>query len=320
MRKKVVEELRSGHPNWSAVLAVPFVGPTAADVRLIEGPVDDLCRFPDVSGWSSLAAGLTPAGWSQAVVRLASCGSPVLRPEDPMLAKVVGEAKMRLRLGSAMAVSRRDPQDPLRLGRIAGRVWILDSLRMYTVDWEPDAAVGTAAARLWDDIRLELEAFDLPLPLPLAVEAPPPDTGPEPGSGAVARIRALLYRISSGRLAPVPIGGPSRRYLQWLSWCASEGRNLGWMVAVLAVIQRFETGHRPKEHRAIFHWAMYHLFGRLGVEPQGANIASTRRIGLRTMRPDPFRDLVTAGIHLPPDSTSVIGRLEKAFAAAHNSP
>lgn len=317
MREKGTAELLSGYPNWGLMLSVPVDAPTEADIRLLEGAVDDLCRAPDATEWAAVRAALTPAGVRAALVRLASCRSPLLRADDPSLPRMVGEAKVLLRMLSALAAAAPDPQDPLRLGRIAGRTWILDALRACGLEM-------SVADVLWEDIRAEaasMAARDADVAAWLAAVpawAPmPPPTPRRPPATWAARIRALLFRLTKGRAAPVPVGGPSRRYLQWLSWSAAEGLDPDWMLAVWAVVRQFEDARRPKEHRVVFHWAMYHLFGRLGVDKAGANIASTRRIGHRCMTPDPFRDVASGGIHLPPDSHSLVGRLERAFAHAH---
>ena len=317
MREKGTAELLGGYPNWGLLLSVPLDVPTDADIRTVEGVVDDLCRFPDAGAWASVRAGLGPAALRLALMRLASCRSPLIAPDDPTLPRMVGEAKVLLRMLSAVAAAAPDPQDPLRLGRIAGRIWILDALLACGIE-------APAAEVLWQEIRTEaavLAARDPDLAAWLASTPVWPSLPPRAHGGPprtlAGRIRALVFRLTKGRAAAVPIGGPSRRYLQWLSWSAAEGRDPDWMLAVWAVIRQFEDAHRPKGHRVVFHWAMYHLFGRLGVDKAGANISSTRRIGLRCMTPDPFREMATHGIHIPPDSNALMGRLEGDFARAH---
>jgi hypothetical protein len=317
MREKGTAELLSGYPNWGLMLSVPVDAPTEADIRLLEGAVDDLCRAPDATEWAAVRAALTPAGARAALVRLASCRSPLLRADDPSLPRMVGEAKVLLRMLSAVAAAAPDPQDPLRLGRIAGRTWILDALLVCGFE-------VSAAEVLWDDIRAEaasmaardadVAAWVASMPLFPVMQGP---ARTRPPRTLLSRVRALVFRLTKGRAAPVPIGGPSRRYLQWLSWSAAEGRDPDWMLAAWAVIRQFEDARRPKGHRVVFHWTMYHLFGRLGVDKAGANISSTRRIGLRCMTPDPFREMATHGIHIPPDSMALVGRLEGDFARAH---
>lgn len=320
MREKGMAELLTGYPNWSLLLSMPLDVPSDAAIRTVEGAVDDLCRFPDADTWIAIRSELPPAGLRLALIRLASCRSVLVADQDPALPRMVGEAKVLLRMVSALAAASTDPQDPLRLGRIAGRVWMLEALSRCGIELP-------AAQVLWQEVRTEaavIASRDAEVAAWVSAtpewRVAPVETPVLAAPSLMARIRAMVFRVTKGRAAPVPIGGPARRYLQWLTWSAAEARHVEWMLTALAVIRQFEDAHRPKEQRVIFHWAMYHLFGRLGVDKTGANISSTRRIGLRTMSPDPFREMVTHGIHIPPDSTSLVGRLEQTFALSHRIP
>lgn len=337
MRQPVIPELISGKPNWSVLFAHPALELTEAEERYVFGTVDDQSLAPETERLplDSLRVELA----SEAVVRLVSMSVDRVRPHDQPLAQLTGIAKTLLRAVSAKAVKRRDPNLPLRLGRIAGRVWVLDCLRRFCLPWPAPSQVEQAALVLMHEIMAEAEPLLHSEPELEALARrwreradelrPQADDPVWRDETQLDRLRhALRYqalRATGGILAPVPIGGPSRLYLQtisraaaWMAW-KRDTDMFPWLVAASAVIHWFENAHRPKDDRILFHWAMHHLLGRVGVLPGGANVSSTRRIGIRMMQPDPSRESITAGIHLPPASTSVLGRLETDFATHHRT-
>jgi hypothetical protein len=337
MRQPVIPELISGKPNWTVLFAHPALELTPSEERYVFGTVDDQSLAPESERLplDSLRVELA----SEAVVRLVSISVGRVRPHDQPLAQLTGMSKTLLRAASAKAVKQRDQSLPLRLGRIAGRVWIIDCLRRFCLPWPAPSQVEQAALELMDEIFAEAEPLLRSEPELEALarswrertdELRPQAEDPVWREEAqLTRLRhALRYqilRVTGGILAPVPIGGPSRPYLQsisqasaWMAW-KRDTEMFPWLLAASAVIHRFETSHRPKDERILFHWAMHHLLGRAGVLPGGANVSSTRRIGVLMMQPAPSRESITAGIHLPPASTSVLGRLETEFATHHRT-
>ena len=337
MRQPVIPELISGKPNWSVLFAHPALRLTDEEERYLFGTVDDQSLVPDTERLPLDALRMEVA--SEAVVRLVSMSVDRVRPTDQPLAQLAGMAKTLLRAVSAKAVKRRDQSLPLRLGRIAGRVWIIDCLRRFCLPWPAPSQVEQAAVELMEEILAEaapllgaepeLEALARRWCERTAGLRPQAEDPVWRDESRLDRLRHALrhqaLRVTGGILAPVPIGGPSRMYLQsisrasaWMAW-KRDTSMLPWLVAGAAVIHWFESAHRPKDDRILFHWAMHHLLGRAGVLPGGANVSSTRRIGIRMMQPDPSRESITAGIHLPPASTSVLGRLETEFATHHRT-
>jgi hypothetical protein len=337
MRQPVIPELISGKPNWSVLFAQPALQLTEDEERFIYGTVDDQSLVPETERLplDALRAELA----SEAVVRLVSMSVDRVRIDDQPLAQLCGMAKTLLRAVSANAVKRRGPDLPLRLGRIAGRVWVLDCLRRFCLPWPAPSQVEGAALELMGEILSEAEPLLGTEPElnalgrrwreradALRPKADDPVWGPESGLGRFRHaLRYQILRITDGMLAPVPIGGPSRPYLQAISRASAQmawkrdTATFPWLLAAAAVVHWFETSRRPKDDRILFHWAMHHLLGRAGVYPGGANVSSTRRIGIRMMQPDPSRESITAGIHLSPASTTVLGRLETEFATHHRT-
>lgn len=337
MRQPVIPELISGKPNWSVLFAHPPLQLTDEEERYLYGTVDDQSLLPDAEPLPLDRVRVEVA--SEAVVRLVSMSVDRVRSTDQPMAQLAGMAKTLLRAVSAIAVTRREPNLPLRLGRIAGRVWVIDCLRRFCLPWPPPSQVEHAAVVLMEEVLAEadsllraepeLEALARRWRERTAGLRPQAEDPVWRDESRLDRLRHALrfqaLRATDGMLAPVPIGGPSREYLQtisrasaWMAW-KRDTEMLAWLVAASAVIHWFESAHRPKDDRILFHWAMHHLLGRAGVLPGGANVSSTRRIGIRMMQPDPSRESITAGIHLPPASTSVLGSLETAFASHHRS-
>jgi hypothetical protein len=337
MRQPVIPELISGKPNWSVLFAHPAFELTEAEERYVFGTVDDQSLLPVTERLPlhSLRAELA----SEAVVRLVSMSVDRVDVGDQPLSQLAGMGKTLLRAVSARSVTLRESNLPLRLGRIAGRVWVLDCLRRFCLPWQAPSQVERAAVEVMQEILAEaapllasepeLEALARRWRERAAALLPMADDPVWPHESRLDRLRHALrhqaLRATGGILAPVPIGGPSRLYLQSISRAAArmawtrDTAMLPWLVAASAVIHWFENAHRSKDHRILYHWAMHYLLGRAGVLPGGANESSTRRIGVRMMQPDPYRESITSGIHLPPASTSVLGRLETDFATHHRT-
>jgi hypothetical protein len=337
MRQPVIPELISGKPNWSVLFAHPALELTEAEERFLFGTVDDQSLLPETERLP--LASLRAEAASEAVVRLVSMSVDRVNPGDQPLAQLSGMAKTLLRAVSAKSVALREPNLPLRLGRIAGRAWVIECLRRFCLPWQAPSAVEHAAVRLMEQIldeaaplmatEPELDALARRWRDRAAALRPVAEDDLWPPDSRLGRLRHALreyaLRVTGGMLAPVPIGGPSRLYLQTISQASArmaatrDTAMLPWLVAATAVIHWFESIHRSKDHRILYHWAMHHLLGQAGVLPGGANTSSTRRIGVRMMHPDPYRESITSGIHLPPASTSVLGRLETDFATYHRS-
>lgn len=335
MRQPVITELISGKPNWSVLLAYPALQLSEEEERFVFGTVDDQSLVSEIEPFPLEMLRTELA--SEAVVRLVSMSVDRVRVGDQPLAQLSGMAKTLLRAVSAASVKDRMPNLPLILGRIAGRAWVLECLRRFSLPWTPISQVEHAALELMGEILAEAKPLlatdpqlsDLARRWQQRVHelVPPAEDAVWPQEPGLNRLRHAfryqLLRATSGMLAPVPIGGPSRSYLQSISLASAKmawRRNtpmLAWLYAAVSVIHWFEHAHRPKDDRILFHWAMHHLLGRAGVLPGGANVSSTRRIGIRMMHPDPSRNAITAGIHLPPESSSVLGRLETEFATHH---
>lgn len=337
MRQPVIPEVLSGKPNWSVLFALPPARLTDAEERVLYGTVDDQALAPASERMDLGAMRMELA--SEAVVRLVSMSVHRVDVAAHPLAQLSGVGKTALRAVSALAVGRREPNLPLRMGRVAGRVWIIDCLRRFFLPWPVPSQVERAAIRMMEEVLEESEAWMAAEPELTALRedwarrvsalhpmAEDPIRAPETSPARWRHaLRYQLLRATGGVLAPVPIGGPARAYLQtisqaaaWMAWKRDEAM-FPWLMAAVAVIHDFVQVHRPKEDRILFHWAMHHLLGRAGVLPGGANVSSTRRIGIRVMQPSALRETITAGIHLPPSSDSVLGRLESRFATHHRN-
>lgn len=339
MQHKIVAELISGKPNWNAILGLPATDFTIDEERFLDGPVDDVCAIPgqslDALGLDSIRAVV----YSDAVVKLVSRSVDLIPNHRHPLAHYTGMAKTILRTTSALGALHPHNTMPLRLGRIAGRAWILDHLRRYTSAWQIPSQIEQVGHVLMMEILDEAAPIMAMDPDLQRLEATWIRRTSEldrtefdliwPGTTAFTQsshaIRFFLLRSTNGLLAPVPIGGPSRPYLQVLSRAAAymawkqREQDLGWLAAAAGIIHAFEQDRRPKPTRILFHWAMHHLLGRTNSLPGGANLASTRRIGVRVMQPDTFRDPITRGMYIPPDANDVVGRLEQAFTEHHRS-
>ncbi len=337
MQQPVIAELISGKPNWSVLVSHPPVRLTEAEERVVEGRIDDVCLTRDVSheqiGLSSLRSEVA----SEAVVRLVSASVDLVPLHMQPLAQLTGIAKMALRAASNVAVSKPASDHQLRLGRMAGRIWILDSIRRLCLPWPAPSYVEQVAITLMSEILHEADVFfarDVDLSAlsgswKTRVDALKPENedvvwdGSRHSNGISHAIRYALIRASGGVLVPVPIGGPSRTYLQLISQTSArmawkrDFAALPWLFAATAVIHHFEHSHRPKEHRPLFVWSMYHLFGRIKAIKEIESDSSSRRIGLQMLRPVGIREALTAGIHVPTSSSDPIGRLELRFAEHH---
>jgi len=339
MQHRIVADLISGKPNWNAILGLPAPDFTNEEERFLDGPVDDVCAIPGQSvdglGLDSIRAVV----YSDAVVKLISRSVDLVPHHRQPLAQYTGMAKTILRTTSALGTLHPHNTMSLRLGRIAGRTWILDQLRRFTSAWQIPSQIEQAGHVLMEEILNEaapiiakdqdlqrLEAAWIQRTSELKntqVDLIWPQTTSLAQTGHA--VRYVLFRASSGFLAPVPIGGPSRMYLQVMSRAAAymvwkrRDEDLGWLAAAAGIIHLFEQERRPKSTRILFHWAMHHVLGRTNSLPGGANVASTRRIGVRVMQPDTFRDPITAGMFIPPDAKDVVGRLEQAFTVHHRS-
>ncbi len=339
MQHRIVAELISGKPNWNAVLGLPAPDFTIEEERFLDGPVDDVCAIPgqsvDALGLDSIRAIV----YSEAVVKLISRSVDLVPNHHHPLAQYTGMAKTILRTTSAIGALHPQNTMPLRLGRIAGRTWILDQLRRFTSAWQIPSQIEQVGHVLMGDILEEaapimandpdlqrLGAAWIQRTSELTI-AETDSIWPETTGFAQSNhaIRYMLLRATNGLLAPVPIGGPSRPYLHVMSRSAAHmawkrrDEDLGWLAAAAGIIHAFEQERRPKPTRILFHWAMHHLLGRTNSLPGGANVASTRRIGVRVMQPDTFRDPITTGMYIPPDANDVVGRLEQAFTEHHRS-
>lgn len=339
MQHRIVAELISGKPNWNAILGLPAPDFTNDEERFLDGPVDDVCAMPGLSVDALGLDSIRAIVYSDAVVKLVSRSVDLVPDHRHPIAQYTGMAKTILRTTSVLGALHPHNTIPLRLGRIAGRTWILDQLRRFTSAWQIPSQIDQVGHMLMGEILMEaapilakdpdlqrLEAAWIRRTSELhdpQVDAVWPET--TTWTQSAHAVRYLMLRASNGFLAPVPIGGPSRMYLQVMSrataYMAMKRRDedLGWLVAASGIIHGFEQERRPKSTRILFHWAMHHLLGRTNSLPGGANLASTRRIGIRVMQPDTFRDPITKGMYIPPDANDVVGRLEQAFAEHHRS-
>lgn len=301
--------------------------------------MDDVCAIPghsvDALGLDSIRAVV----YSDAIVKLISRSVDLVPHHRHPLAQYTGMAKTILRTTSALGALHPHNTIPLRLGRIAGRTWILDQLRRFTSAWQIPSQIEQIGQVLMGDILREAAPIIEKDPDLQRLEAAWIQRASEleitetdmvwPETSAFAQtnhaIRYMLLRATNGLLAPVPIGGPSRPYLHVMSRSAAHmawkrrDDDLGWLASAAGIIHLFEQERRPKSTRILFHWAMHHLLGRTNSLPGGANLASTRRIGVRVMQPDTFRDPITKGMYIPPDANDVVGRLEQVFTEHHRS-
>ena len=124
---------------------------------------------------------------------------------------------------------------------------------------------------------------------------------------------------------------------------------LSWMYLATATLRRFEAEGSPQSDLPLVHWSLQYAFAQVQQAVEGIldnlriPVLTTllRGIALPWMRLNPIgkppsdelghqvaqllqrqsesRDRITAGIHVPTDPTQALGRIEQAFAAAHDA-